>query len=114
MKYGNQRLASLISRHLADIIQTKVTKDVGIVSINSITLSKDNSFARVIVGIIHEHPKTAYEELNKAKGFIRSELAKKLSVYKVPELAFIYDDSYKEVEKIEKILQEIHEKEDVK
>ncbi|MCR5079581.1 MAG: ribosome-binding factor A, partial [Bacilli bacterium] len=44
------------------------------------------------------------EELKKSEGFVRSRLAKKVSVYKVPEVRFLYDESYDRFDRIEKAL----------
>ena len=49
----------------------------------------------------------ALDELNRAKGSIRTSLAKKMDIYKVPELIFIKDDTLDKYERIEEILKEI-------
>ena len=48
------------------------------------------------------------EELNAKKGLIRSLLAKKMDIYKVPELVFIKDDTYDNGEKIEAIIRDLN------
>jgi ribosome-binding factor A len=45
--------------------------------------------------------------LDKATGFMRSHLAKTLNLRFTPELRFWYDEEFEEVEKIEKLLDEI-------
>ena len=42
--------------------------------------------------------------LNKAKGFIRSELASKLDTRRVPEIRFVLDEGYKKEERIAELL----------
>ena len=54
----------------------------------------------------------AVVELNAKKGLIRSLLAKKMDIYKVPELLFIKDDTYDNGEKIEAIIRELNKKEE--
>jgi ribosome-binding factor A len=44
------------------------------------------------------------ETLKKAKGFIRTELAHRMDIYKVPELAFFLDDTFEKAERLEKTL----------
>ena len=48
-------------------------------------------------------------DLNAAKGFIKTELAKrKLEIRKIPDLRFIYDESISYGKKIENIIKEIN------
>lgn len=47
--------------------------------------------------------------LNRSKGFIRSALAKRLTMRKVPELHFLIDDALERGNKIEKIISKINE-----
>ena len=44
------------------------------------------------------------EALNRCKGFIRSSLAKKLTIRKTPSLIFVIDDSFERGMKIEKLI----------
>ena len=48
--------------------------------------------------------------LERSKGYIRSELAKRMSMRKVPELHFLIDDSLERGNKIERILYEINQR----
>ena len=53
------------------------------------------------------------KDLEKAKGFIRSVLMKrKIEMRIIPELNFVYDDSIEYGNKIESIIEKIHEKEE--
>ena len=48
------------------------------------------------------------EALNRCKGFIRSSLAKKLTIRKTPTLIFVLDDSFERGMKIEKLIKDIN------
>ena len=49
------------------------------------------------------------QRLNAAKGFIKTELAKrKLEIRRIPDLRFIYDESIEYGNKIEKIIEKIN------
>ena len=50
---------------------------------------------------------TGMRVLNQSKGFIRSGVAKKIKIRKMPELIFIQDTSLEQGNKIENILKEI-------
>ncbi len=48
--------------------------------------------------------------LNRSKGFIRSQLAQRLTIRKVPELIFLQDTALERGNKIEQIIADIHKK----
>lgn len=102
----HERIASIIRKNIAEIIQFQV-KDphLGFVSIPEVKVSNDFSVAKVYVSFIKESDiATSLEVLNKAKGFIRSELAKKLDTRRVPEIRFELDEGYKKVARIDELL----------
>ncbi len=106
MANKQERIASIIRKNIAEIIQFQV-KDphLGFVSIPEVRVSKDFSYATVYVSfIIEKDIAPSLEVLNKAKGYIRSELAKKLDTRRVPEIRFVLDEGYKKEERIEELL----------
>ena len=106
MANKQERIATIIRKNIAEIIQFGI-KDphLGFVSIPEVKVSKDFSYATVYVSFIKEEDiKDSMEVLEKAKGFIRSELAKKLDTRRVPEIRFKVDDGYKKEQRIEELL----------
>ncbi len=110
-----QRVADQIQRELATLIQMEINDPrVGMVSVTSVDVSKDLAYANVYVTVLNsltddedvnastladpgkldaleiEQNITA---LNKASGFLRSLLAKRLTIRTVPKLKFHYDAS---------------------
>ena len=57
-----------------------------------------------------ERNEAGLKALNRAKGHIRSELAKRVRVRKIPELTFLLDESFKKAQRIEDIIEHINEK----
>ena len=108
------RIASTISRNISDIILFELKNTVfKLVSVNQVNVTNDYSYAKVYVSHLDARKiDEAVEELNQKKGLIRSLLAKKMDIYKVPELIFIKDDTYDNGEKIEAIIRELNKKED--
>ena len=108
------RIASSISRNISDIILFELKNSVfKLVSVNQVNVTNDYSFAKVYVSHLDGRKvDEAVEELNPKKGLIRSLLAKKMDIYKVPELLFIKDDTYDNGEKIEAIIRELNKKEE--
>ena len=110
-----QRVADQIQRELATLIQLEVRDPrVGMVSITGIDLSRDLAHAKVFVTVLDTvtnsgaitNLATAEEDdldllqvrdnveaLNKAAGFLRSQLSKRLALRAVPKLRFFYDAS---------------------
>ena len=108
------RVASSISRNISDIILFELKNSVfKLVSVNQVNVSNDYSFAKIYVSHLDGRKvDEAVSELNAKKGLIRSLLAKKMDIYKVPELLFIKDETYDNGEKIEAIIRELNKKEE--
>jgi len=91
-----QRVAEEIQHELADLLRNEV-KDprVGMVTVTHVEVSADMSHAKVhfthLAG--REHGDEAVAALARTAGFLRSQLARRLTMYTVPQLAFVYDDS---------------------
>lgn len=106
MANKQERIATIIRKNIAEIIQFEV-KDphLGFVSIPEVKVSKDFSYATVYVSFIKDEDiEPSLEVLNKAKGFIRSELASKMDTRRVPEIRFVLDEGYKREERISELL----------
>lgn len=103
------RIASLIQKNISDIILYELKNPImKLVTVNGCDVSKDNSVAKIYVSHLeHDKVDKTLDELNRAKGSIRTSLAKKMDIYKVPELIFIKDDTLDKYERIEEILKEI-------
>ena len=90
------RIADQIQRELAEIIRLEVRDPrVGMVTITGVELARDQSHAKVFFTILGpaDAIADAREGLTRAAGFLRSELAHRLTTRKVPELHFNFDES---------------------
>ncbi|MBU1229336.1 MAG: 30S ribosome-binding factor RbfA [Proteobacteria bacterium] len=89
------RLADQILRELATMLVEEVQDPrLELVSLTGCKLNADISIALVSfsVGGGAERRAQALEGLNKAKGFLRSGLARRLNMRSLPELRFAHDD----------------------
>ena len=92
------KVADLLKKELALLIQGEVRDPrVGMASITGVRVSKDLAHANVYVTLLGKSTDDEIQEgidaLNKAAGFLRSLLAKTISLRTTPKLKFIYDDS---------------------
>lgn len=90
------RIADQIQRELAELIRLELRDPrVGMVTITAVELSRDQSHAKVWFTVLGAPSAAgeAREGLRRAAGFLRTQLAHRLTTRTVPELAFEYDES---------------------
>lgn len=111
MVLKREKMNNVIQRELSAILQTEV-KDpqIGFCTITDVDLTNDLSIAKIYVSFLNKNTKKSMEALERSKGFIRSLLAKRITIRKCPELHFVLDTSLEYGNKIESIIDEIHEK----
>ena len=112
MSVKQERVAQIILKDVTEIIQYDL-KDpsVGFVTITDVDVTNDYSYATIYVSFLgkDERKQAGLKALNRAKGFIRSSLSKRLTIRKVPELIFKLDDSLEKGERIESIISRINQ-----
>lgn len=91
------RVAEEIKREVSDIIRNDV-KDPrvkGMISVTGVDATRDISHAKVFVSIFgsDEEQQDTLAALEKAAGFIRSEIGKRIRLRHTPELSFQLDRS---------------------
>jgi ribosome-binding factor A len=90
------RVADAIQRILSELIRREV-KDprVGAVTITAVEVSSDLSHAKVYLSSWEgqAHLQEALAGLTQASGFLRQQLARQLTTFKVPQLHFVLDTS---------------------
>lgn len=90
-------------------------------SIERVNVSSDLSLATFYVRFIQTGPgyvdnpslskeeiQTNLKELNDKNGYFRSLLAKALKIYRVPQVRFIYDDSFEQRQHINQIFEKLN------
>ncbi|MAT94986.1 MAG: ribosome-binding factor A [Halioglobus sp.] len=93
-----QRVADYLQRELAALIQHEVRDPrVGMVSITGVDVSRDLAHARVYFTVMGSDSSDEAGEsaaaLNKAAGFLRSQLSRDSNMRSVPQLRFYFDSS---------------------
>ena len=96
--YRADRVADAMRRELAQLIQQEVRDPrLGMVNINDVEVTRDLTSAKVFVTLVGEDDpeaiKASMDVLNKAAGFLRSQLAREIQMRSVPRLQFRYDET---------------------
>jgi len=92
------RLASLIQRELASIVNEEVKdKSFGYINLTDVKVTKDMSYATVYYTILKDEKdmvKKSQDALEDVKTTIRMQLAKRIrNVRKIPQLIFKFDEA---------------------
>lgn len=107
-----ERINSLLLREIADIVQNNLKNSkIGYITLTEVKVKKDLSKALVYYSIIgnEDRVNVTQESLDKSKGYIKTELAKRIkNIRKIPDLNFIYDKSLEYGNRIQKILNDIN------
>ncbi|SDB89072.1 ribosome-binding factor A [Pelagirhabdus alkalitolerans] len=109
------RVAEQMKKELGDIITRKL-KDprVGFVTITDVDVTGDLQQATIYLTILGEETEEqdTLLALEKAKGFIRSEIGQRIRLRKTPELFFKIDETIEKGNRIESLLRDLKEREE--
>ena len=103
------RVKEQIMRELAELVRTGL-KDprAGFITINDVEVTRDYSHATVYYTVLDDKAReVTAEALEHAKGFLRSELSKRITVFRTPELHFEYDESVERGMSISQLIDEV-------
>jgi len=105
-----KRLEGIIRKDISEIIMYEVNDPmVAMATITDVKVSNDHSYATVYVSFMGNANRTGgIKALERAKGFIRSELAKRLDIRRTPELLFKIDEAEERGRRIDEIIEQIH------
>lgn len=104
------RIAEMIQRKLAQIIPVEV-KDPrlkGFVTISAVKVAADLGHAKVYFTVLSENKDIATSILNAAASYLRSALARSITLRTVPQLHFIYDESIEYGERLSRLIDDVN------
>jgi len=110
MSKRSEKLAETIHEVICSILSRGLNDPrIGFVTITGVELTDDLSLARIFFTVIGDDKakKDTEAGLNSAKGFIRREVGKNLTIRHTPELLFKYDSSQDYASRIDSLLKEI-------
>lgn len=91
-----QRVNDLIQKALAQILLQEPDSRFRLVTVTSVTVSRDLSYAKVYVSVLmdeEEQIKQTIIALNRSAKSLRYNLAREVLMRVIPELKFVYDES---------------------
>jgi ribosome-binding factor A len=91
------RVADQIHRDLSELIAFEV-KDprVGLITITEVQLTPDYAHAKIFFTTLKDQPdavRQTVEGLDKASGYLRAQLGRRLHIHTLPQLHFVHDSS---------------------
>ncbi len=105
----SKRIGDLLREEVADIVMRRV-KDprLGFLTVTSVEVTDDLKIARVYVSVLNkDETRLTLDILTSAKGFIRSELRRRVRMKVIPELEFHEDESIEYGARIDELLERI-------
>ena len=102
-------MADLIQRELSELIRLEVRDPrVGMLTITSVDVSPDLSHAKVFITLLQkERLEDTLQGLQRASGYLRSQLAKRMKLYTTPELRFVYDESVERGDHLSRLIDSV-------
>ena len=100
------RIRQLLLRELSDIVMNLKDPRTGMVTIVDTEVSKDLRHAKMFISVIgsEEDQQAAQDALNHALGYIRKEVARRISLRYVPEFSVVYDDTAERAARINSLI----------
>ncbi len=104
-----QKVADLMQRELSDLIRREVRDPrVGMVTLTSVDVSPDLSHAKVFFTILDKQKVgETTQGLQRAAGYLRSQLAHRMKMYTTPELRFVYDESVERGDHLSRLIDSV-------
>lgn len=107
------RIAEMIQRKLSQIIPQEV-KDprlTGFITISAVKVASDLGHAKVYFTVLNDEKNSATTVLNGAAGYLRTALARSITLRTVPQLHFIYDESIEYGERLSRLIDKVNSSE---
>ncbi len=110
MSHRSEKLAESVKKEMSALLNQNVRDPrLKMITVTSAEVSGDLRYVKVYVSVLgsEDEEKQALIALDKAKGFFRSELSKKIRLRYMPELLFKIDHSIQSGSRIMELLREV-------
>lgn len=101
-----QKVGDQIQRELSEIIHRELRDPrVGLITLTAVDVSPDCAYATVFFTCLdNAHIPVAEEGLQRATGFLRAQLGKRIKIWTTPELRFVYDESVERGDRLSRLI----------
>lgn len=88
------RIAEQIQREIAEILRLEIRDPrIAGITITGVEVTRDYAHAKVFYTTLQGSSKTLQLGLERAAGFLRSQLSQRMKLRTIPQLHFVYDTS---------------------
>ncbi len=109
----SEKVADVIRKEISEMILLKTIKDprIGFLTITRVLVSDDGRMARVYFSVMRDTDERdrSLEGLNSARGYIRKELGRRMSLRYTPDIIFQFDPSIEYAIHIDEVIHHLHE-----
>lgn len=105
------RISEMIQRKLAELIQKEI-KDPrlpGFITISAVKVAKDLSHSKVYFTVFNGDPIETETILNAAGSYLRTALAKTMTIRTVPQLHFVHDKSLEYGNRLSRLIDNVND-----
>lgn len=102
-----ERVGEQIQRELAELLRLEVRDPrVKLVTLTGVEVARDYSHAKVFYTVLNGGDKAVQQGLERASGFLRSQLAHSLKLRITPQLHFVFDASVQRGSRLSQLIDE--------
>lgn len=107
-----RKVGDQVQRELSEIIARELRDPrVGMVTLTGVDMSPDCTHAVIHFTCLDEsHAAAATEGLARASGFLRTQLAQRITIFSAPTLRFVYDESVARGDRISRLIDSVRSK----
>lgn len=112
-----QRIAERFQKEISELLIYEISDPrLSGVSVTDVTIDRELTVADIYVSALEGSSRSAeiLEGFDRAKGFIRRQLAKRIDIRTMPRLRFHWDPTPENADRIERILAEIRQEREEK
>ena len=102
----SQKVGDQIQRELSEIIHRELRDPgVGMITLTGVDVSPDCAYATVYFTCLDAaQVKVAKAGLQRANGFLRAQIGKRIKIWTTPELKFVYDESVERGDRLSRLI----------
>ena len=108
------RVRAQLLRELSDIVKRMKDPRVQFVNISDVELSQDMGYAKIFISLIGEEEdrEECLAGMRNGLGFIRREIAQRLSLRYAPQLSIHYDETQERAARVNSLINSLGEERD--